>query len=198
MREAFVLVWGIALLMIVGLGAWWWWDVRRQVRSSVSDASGAVGFQSRRDILLFYYDKSVTRSTADEQIVVHLRGIAWEVAWQSDWLRVEITRLDPQAIRLSAGQSPFLAFRLDACRMTDDGRDIPVLRFAAPIEVAVLLEKRQGTVQLWQTDPDQNGWVLAAPPRMPPEEWLDTDRASLNWAAAWVQRPIQLCLTQAN
>jgi hypothetical protein len=189
-------VWGVALLALLGLGATLFWTLRSQRKPAGSTSQVEGAFPSRTDTLLLYYEAESVQRTSQGDVVLRIPGMAWERDWQEDLVRLEVTRLEPASVQAVGdwGEGQVLAaYDLHAHRMTEIGTDIRVEGFAAPIDVFLVTERETKGLRFGVKN--EGGWALApmaalsldvlAQAGIPPAQ---------GWAAASISRLRQVCL----
>jgi len=196
MGAAFAIVWGVALLVIAVLLVVLALALKRGPALASSGAGGAEAFEAIKDALLFYYEENSVRSTTRDRIIVRIPGIAWEMGWKGDLLRLEVNAADPGSVALPPewSEAQILAvYDLRAYRMTEMGTDVEVERFLAPIDVVLTVkEVDPGLRLIARTD---SAWVLAPTTEISPDEFKGSDLPSdRNWIAISVTRLGQICL----
>ncbi len=197
MQAAYTIVWGGALLAIVGLLVALRGTLQRSPQRSSSIGSDAEASEPIKDTLLFYYEEDSVRSTFGARVIVHISGLAWDAGWREDLLRLEISELSCDAISLPSelGSVEVLAvYNLAAYRMTEMGTDIKVERFLEPIDV-ILTERSDHSLGLAiQID---RSWTLTPPANLSPRQFEGIDLPTgHNWAAALLTRLGTICLVQ--
>lgn len=199
METAFIIVWGLALLAIAALLATLVCTLQRRTLQ-VESASGPAAFVPFNDALLFEYGQESVRSTANGRVVVRIKGISWDTAWQNDMLRLEVSSLDPGGIMLpdAWGQAEVVAaYILRAYRMTDMGTDLPVSLFVKPIEVALFTDKTAAHLRVLVQQ--RAAWIPAPTAEIDPQALGDPQAfEGQSWAAALLNGPGWLCLVKSN
>jgi hypothetical protein len=196
MDAGLVVVWGIALVAIVGLSA----AVAVTLRQGPGPAQLAEDEPDQpapiRDILLFYYEQDGVRSTADAQVIVHIPGVAWDAGWRADMLRLEVNEQPPAEVMLAGelSQAEVLAvYDLLAYRMTELGTDIGIQRFLEPVNVILTTDRPEGRLGVAVRIDD--AWAAATPSDVHPRDLVGIDPPpGLRWAAAAITRPGRVCL----
>jgi hypothetical protein len=187
-----IVVWGIALLALLGLGGVLIWTLR----SDGPHRAGREPDDAATDTLLLYYEPESVRRTPRGEVVLRIPGMAWEREWQEDVVRLEITRIEPQAIATPEqwGTAEILAaYDLRAHQMTDMGTDIPVESFAAPVDVFLTCETESEELRFGIEN--QGEWTLAPPAALPLEVLEEAGiPAGQGWAAASISRLRRVCL----
>jgi hypothetical protein len=197
MGGALFIVWGIAGIALLALGALLWWALQdetpSQTRVVQSGSSGAAG-----DTLLFYYEQESVRSTPDGRVIVRIPGMAWEPEWQDDLLRLEVGRADPSSLPVPDewdAARVLAAYALRAYRMTDLGTDIDVKRFAAPVDVFLTTEGEEPRLRFGVKHGER--WTLAPPAALSLDTFEDVDiPAGQSWAAASIAGMRDICLVR--
>ncbi len=197
METAFVVVWGIALLVIAILGAILAFTLRRFSAGRTAQKGRDAAFAPAQDILLFEYDKNILLSAIDGHVLVRIKGISWDAAWQNDLLRVQVNAQDPRQIALDPAQRDariLAAYQLSAFRMTDLGADVTVERFVKPIDIVLTSDEPDGELGVFvQQDA---GWQAAPQPATPVEEIERRVGKGRRWAAASIAKLAPVCLVQ--
>lgn len=186
-------VWGVALLVLLGLGALLVWTLRSG-RSPMETGHGSA----MNDTLLLYYEEQSVRRTSHGDVVLRIPGMAWEREWQEDLIRLDVTRLEPGSVAVPAewGKARVVAaYELRAHRMTEIGSDIPVERFAAPVDVFLVGAHEMAGLRFGVRN--ETGWTLAPPAALPLDVLAQAGiPAGHGWAAASISRLRQVCLVQ--
>jgi hypothetical protein len=168
MSAGIVFVWGFALLTIAGLAiaiAGTHWRQR-----SVADAGATSPIEGlpglAHDTLLFYYERSSVRQTADQRVTIVLPGRAWDAEWREDLLRIEIQEMTPRPFALSDESEPargVTVYELSAFRMTEMGIDLEIDHFLEPIAVILTAEDRVGALEFAAQGSDGIWHVVTQP-----------------------------------
>jgi hypothetical protein len=193
-----LVVWGIALVMLLGLGGLLIWTLRSRGATPGSALGAKEPSLSVTDTLLLYYEEESVRRTPQGDVVLRIPGMAWEREWQEDLVRLEVTRLDPASVQAAEewdeGQV-LAAYELQAHRMTEMGTDILVESFAAPIDVFLVSEGEAEGLRFGIGS--ETGWTLAPPAALPPEVLAQAGiPPGQGWAAASISRLRQVCLVR--
>jgi hypothetical protein len=190
-----IVVWGIALLALLGLGVVLIWTLRS---GTPHGRAGGEPDDSATDTLLLYYEQESVRRTPRGEVVLRIPGMAWEREWQDDLVRLEVTRIEPESIAAPEpwGAAEVLAaYDLHAHRMTEIGTDIPVESFAAPVDVFLTCERELQGLRFGIEN--QGEWTLAPPAALPLEVLEEAGiPAGQGWAAASISRLRQVCLVR--
>lgn len=183
-------VWGVALLVLLALGAFLVWTLRSGMRSR------RTSFASATDTLLLYYEQESVRRTPQGDVVLRIPGMAWEREWQEDLVRLEVARIEPDEVAVPEqwGRAEVLAaYDLRAHRMTEMGIDIVVESFAAPVDVFLTCETETEGLRFGVNG--EEGWTLAPPAALPLDVLEQAGiPAGQGWAAASISRLRQVCL----
>ncbi|MBN1580375.1 MAG: hypothetical protein JXA89_06705 [Anaerolineae bacterium] len=197
MGTAFIVVWGIALLIIaillVILMITFQQNARGDERIVQENNTLFVPFA---DTLLFYYDKQSVRDTENGQVLIHIRGISWDASWQDDLLRVKVVAQDPQSVTLGDigyDAQVLAAYEFGVYRMTEMGTDIPVSSFVKSVDVFLATNPKNDNLDvLIQREGE---WVSAPKSETRIEELVKKDGLEkTGWVAASVLRLDRLCL----
>jgi len=198
MNMTLIAIWGIALIAIVAMLVLLVTTLRRNARVTALIEPAAKQPGLPEDTLLFYYEDQSVRSTANGHLFVRIPGAAWDPAWHTDLMRMEIKAQDPGFVTLPAewGSSKLVSvFSVAVYRMTEMGTDVRIDRFASPIDVLLAAdEDPQGlrcAIRL-----TEEGWTLAPATAVSPSTMgveLPPRRA---WSAASILRPGQVCLVR--
>ena len=197
MGAAFILVWGVALLVIVVLLVVLMQTLKRGASPSPTVGEGeALG--SIKDTLLFYYAEQSVRNTSDNRVIVRISGIAWDTGWQEDLIRLEVNTQEPESVVLPpewADAQILAVYNLCAYRMTEMGTDVEVERFAAPVDVFLTTEGREPQLRFGVRN--ETGWVLAPFATLSPEALGGAEiPAEQSWAAASIAGMRDICLVR--
>jgi hypothetical protein len=193
-----LVVWGVALLALVALGAVLLWTLRGGPRPAEAepDTTDSAGLET--DTLLLYYEDESVRHTPRGDVVLRIPGNAWEHEWQEDLVRLEVARLDPSSVSAPEewGEAQVLtAYDLRAHRMTEIGTDIEIEVFSAPIDVFLISENETEGLRFGMN----NGgtWTLA-PLGGLSGDVLEQARVPVGrgWAAASISQLRQVCLVR--
>jgi hypothetical protein len=196
MDMTLIAIWGVALVVILIMLVLLTTTLRRNARVTALIEPAVTRSDLPEDTLLFYYEDQSVRSTAGGQLFVRIPGAAWNPAWHTDLMRMEIKAQDPGFVTLPAEWgSPQLvtAFSVAGYRMTEMGTDIRVDRFAAPVDILLTADGDQRGLRCGMRPADED-WVLAAATALSPGSMgveLPPRRA---WSAVSVSRPGQVCL----
>ena len=196
MEPAFIVVWGAALLAIAILLVVVVVILQRTSRPTALTADEHRGFKPFKHTLLFYHEDQSVRSTAQGQVIIRIPGVAWNIGWQTDPIRLEVDEEDPGSVDLPPewrDAKVLAAFTLSGYRMTEMGTDIEIERFAAPIDVILTTAERdQGLRCGTQTD---SSWALAPTTTITIDELPGMDLlAERGWVAVSVTRLGRICL----
>jgi hypothetical protein len=196
MGGAFVVIWGVALLAVVALGAILMLTLRQGAPAEPPDAAGLAVSGPLSDTLLFYYEEESVGRTSQGGMIVHIPGTAWDQEWRDDLLRLEVSTEEPAAVAVPAewGEVRVLAaYSVRAYRMTEIGTDVAVERFAAPVDVFLTAEDRAGELRFGVNN--EGIWTLAPSAALAPEMFEGVDiPAGRGWVAASVTRLREICL----
>ena len=197
MGTAFIVVWGIALLIIVALLVILVFAFRHNAQFGAQAVQGGVtAFESVQDTLLFYYEKESVRSTEDGRVIIRIRGISWDAAWQDDLLRIKVVAQDPHSVTLDEARDDaqvLAVYDFEAYRMTEMGTDISVPSFVKPVEV--ILVANETNVNLDVLAQQDGEWVSAPQTEVTLEELgKKSITGQVCWAVASVGRLDRLCL----
>lgn len=198
MDVTLIAIWGVALTVIVAMLVLLVTTLRRNARVTALIEPAAKQPGLPEDTLLFYYEDQSVRSTANGHLFVRIPGAAWDPAWHTDLMRIEVKAQDPGFVTLPAewGSSKLVtAFSVAAYRMTEMGTDVTVDRFAAPIDVLVAADGDQQGLRCAVRLTDED-WTLAPATAVSPGTMgveLPPRRA---WSAASILRPGQICLVR--
>ena len=193
-------VWGVALLVLLGLGALLIWTLRGNVRPAewARTLRVAASFAPATDTLLLYYEEESVRRTPQGDVVLRIPGMAWEREWQDDLVRLEVARIEPEGVAVPEqwGEAEVLAvYDLRAHRMTEIGTDIAVESFAAPVDVFLTSEAEMGGLRFGVNNDGE--WTLAPQAALPLDVLEQAGiPASQGWAAASISRLRQVCLVR--
>jgi hypothetical protein len=193
-------VWGVALMLLLGLGAALILTLRQGERPAEDSGSAEHPLVSTTDTLLLYYEEESVRRTPTGDVVLRIPGIAWEREWQEDLVRLEVARLAASTVDVPAdwGEAEVLAvYDLRAHRMTEIGTDIAVEQFAAPVDVFLIADGRVDGLRLGV----QRGgvWTLALPAALSPEALEQAGiPAGQSWAAASITQLRPVCLVRSS
>jgi hypothetical protein len=202
MGGALFIVWGIALLALLVLGGLLAWALRRQALPDAlpeTPVEKVKGFAVRGgETLLFYYEEESVRATPGGQVIVRISGMAWEGEWQDDLLRLEVLGQDPASVRVPeewGAAEVVAAYALRAYRMTEMGNDIPVERFAAPVDVFLTTDVDGGELRFGVNNKDS--WELAPLATLSPQALDGIDLPpERGWAAASIAGMREVCLVR--
>ena len=198
MGGALFIVWGAALVAILGLGGLLVWTLRREAppETPVEQAEGPPVEEG--GTLLFYYEEESVRATPQGGVIARIPGMAWDREWQDDLLRLEVVGADPASIDVPAawGAAEVLAaYALRAYRMTEMGTDIEVERFAAPVDVFMTTGEGEGRLRFGVNN--EEGWALAPLAALSPQALEGVDLPPWRgWAAASIAGMRQICLVR--
>ncbi len=196
MGGAFLVIWGVALLAVVALGAILWLTLRQGAPPESLDAAGSAASGPLSDTLLFYYEEQGVGRTSQGGMIVHIPGSAWDQEWRDDLLRLEVSTKEPAAVAVPTawGEVRVLAaYAVRAYRMTEIGTDIVVERFAAPVDVFLMAEDEAGELRFGVNN--EGTWMLAPSAALSPEMLEGVDiPAGQRWVAASVTRLREICL----
>jgi hypothetical protein len=190
-------IWGLALLVLFGLGGVLILTLRAGDNPSRTGVDGAAPLTPTTDTLLLYHEESVRRTPGGD-VVLRIPGAAWAREWQDDLVRLEVTRADPSTVEVPAawGEANVLAaYDLRAHRMTEIGTDIAVERFAAPVDLFLVADGPAAGLRVGMRE--EASWVLA-PPAVLPQDVLEQAGipASQSWAATSISELGQVCLVR--
>ena len=193
-------VWGVALLALLGLGAVLVWTLRGSARPAEVALGPEGSFDPTTDTLLLYYEEESVRRTPHGDVVLRIPGSAWEREWQDDLVRLEVTRVEPSEVIVPEfwGEAEVLAaYDLHAHRMTEIGTDIAVEGFAAPVDIFLMGESEMEGLRFGVHH--QGTWTLA-PPAALPLDTLEQARipAGHGWAAASISQLRRVCLVRMS
>jgi len=195
-----LMVWGVAVLVLLGLGALLIWTIRTGAPAARGEWGGDGPFEPVTDTLLLYYEEQSMRHTPRGDVVLRIPGTAWEREWQDDLVRLEVTRIAPETVPLPEewGAAKVLAaYDLRAHRMTEIGTDLVVESFAAPVDV--FLVSKTETEGLRFGVNNEGTWTLAPPAALSLD---DLEQAEIpvgqGWAAASISRLRQVCLVRLS
>ena len=196
MEPAFIVVWGAALLAIAILLVVVVVILQRTSRPTALTADEHRGFKPFKHALLFHHEDQSVRSTARGQVIIRIPGVAWDVGWQTEPIRLEVNEEDPGSVDLPPewrDAKVLTAFTLSGYRMTEMGTDIGIERFAAPIDVILTTAERdQGLRCGTCTD---SSWALAPTTTITVDELPGMDLlAERGWVAVSVTRLGRICL----
>ena len=189
-------VWGVALLVLLGLGAVLIWTLRGGTRPAERELGARESWAPMTDTLLLYHEEQSVRRTPHGDVVLYIPGNAWEPEWHEDLVRLEVTRMDPRTVPAPESWGEVLAaYDLHAHRMTEIGTDIQVEAMAAPVAVFLTTESEMEGLRFGVNDDGM--WTLA-PPAAVPVEVLEQAGipATCGWAAALIARFRQVCLVR--
>jgi hypothetical protein len=198
MADMILVVWGFALWVLLGLGALLIWTLRSGRGTAEAVAGPEETSQHVTDTLLLYYEEESVRRTPQGDVVLRIPGMAWEREWQEDLVRLDVTRLDPDAVEAAGewGEGKVLAaYELQAHRMTEIGSDIRVESFAAPVDVFLVSESEVEELRFGIGS--EAGWTLAPPAALPLDVLAQAGIPSgQGWAAASISRLCRVCLVR--
>ena len=193
-----LVVWGLALLALLALGALLIWTLRSgpQPKGAEDETTDLLGPEA--NTLLLYYEEESVRRTPRGDVVLRIPGHAWEPEWQEDLVRFEVAPLDPGLVPVPEewGQAQVLAaYDLHAHRMTEIGTDIEVESFSAPIDVFLVSE---GETEGLRFGVNNGGtWALVPPAALSLDVLGQAGiAADQGWAAASISQLRPVCLVQ--
>ena len=197
MGTAFIVVWGIALLIIAALLVILVFTFRHNAQFGTQAVQeGVTAFESVQDTLLFYYEKESVRSTENGSVIIRIHGISWDAAWQDDLLRIKVVARDPHSVTLGEAWDDaqvLVVYDFEAYRMTEMGTDISVPSFVKPVEV--ILVANETNVNLAVLAQQDGEWVSAPQTEVTLEELgKKSIPGQVCWAVASVDRLDRLCL----
>jgi hypothetical protein len=200
MMAGLFVVWGVALLALLVLGALLISTLRGGARpvERTRTLGAEASFAPATDTLLLYYEEESVRRTPQGDVVLRIPGMAWERDWQDDLVRLEVARIKPEEVVVPEqwGEAEVLAaYDLRAHRMTEIGTDIPVESFAAPVDVFLTRETEMAGLRFGVQNDGE--WTLAPPAALPLEILQQAGiPAGQGWAAASISRLRQVCLVR--
>ena len=189
-------IWGVALVVIVVMLVVLTGTLRRNARVTALMQPASAQSGLLEDTLLFYYEDESVRGTANRRLFIRIPSAAWDPAWQTDLLRVEVKAQDPGFVTLPTewGKPELVtAFSLAAYRMTEMGTDIQVERFVAPVDVLLTADgDRQGLRCCAR--PGDEAWTLAEVSSLSPGDMGLELSPARGWSAVSVSQLGQVCL----